>query len=165
MRPALFLLFTVASLLNVNDLRAQVPDVGMVYLSGKVVNESRKGMAAAIYDYKNGNRIEEFFTSGIEKFEFSYPLQDSVAFVVYSEGYVSKTVFIDTHVPLNKQKSDYNFPFFIDLYPAGNKPSSIDLKRPVGKIVFSGTQFIYDIDFTKHQNERLKEFVRERERI
>jgi len=165
MRPALFLLFTVASLLNVNDLRAQVPDVGMVYLSGKVVNESRKGMATAIYDYKNGNRIEEFFTSRIEKFEFSYPLQDSVAFVVYSEGYVSKTVFIDTHVPLNKQKSDYNFPFFIDLYPAGNKPSSIDLKRPVGKIVFSGTQFIYDIDFTKHQNERLKEFVRERERI
>jgi len=162
MRTTLFVLPVLGFLIKNNDLRAQVPDVGMIYLSGKVVNESRRGMDATIYVYKNGNRIEEFFTSRIGKFEFSYPLQDSVAFAVFAEGYVSKTVFIDTHVPLNKQKSDYNFPFFIDLYPVGNTPSSIDLKRPVGKVIFSGTQFIYDIDFTKQQNERLNEFVRER---
>ena len=162
MRKTLFAFLIVSFFLKCHDGLAQVPDVGMIYLSGKVVNESRRGMDAAIYVYKNGNRIEEFFTSRIGKFEFSYPLQDSVAFVVYAEGYVSKTVFIDTHLPMNMQKSDYNFPFFIDLYPVGNTPSSIDLKRPVGKIVFSGTQFIYDIDFTEQQNERLKEFVRER---
>lgn len=141
---------------------AQIPDVGMIYLSGKVVNESRRGMEADIYVYRNGNRIEEFKTTRIGKFEFTYPLQDSIAFVVFAEGYVSKTIFIDTHLPINKQKSDYNFPFFIDLYPVGNTPSSIDLKRPIGKIIFSGTQFIYDIDFTKLQNDRLQEFVRER---
>ena len=121
---------------------AQVPDVGNVYLTGKVVNEKKRGMEASIYIFKDGYKLEEFSTSKIGKFEFPMPLQDSVAFVFLADGYVSKTIFLDARVPLNKQKSDYNFPFFVDLYPVGRTTTPVDIKRSVGKIVFSGTQFI-----------------------
>lgn len=146
-------------------LAAQEKKVGELYLSGKVVDENKRGKEATIYIFKNGIKLDEIYTNKIGKFQFQVALQDSVAFVVYADNYVSKTVFIDARVPQTKEKADYNFPFFIDLYPVRGVPSNIDLKRPVGKIIFSGTQFIYDIEFTKAQNERLKEFVRERKEL
>jgi hypothetical protein len=141
---------------------AQEKELGKLYLTGKVVDERKRGISSVIHLYKNGKMIEEFETNRIGRFQFSIPLQDSVAFVVITEGHVSKTVFVDANVPEHKQYSDYNFPFFIDLYPIGRVPAHVDLNRPVGKIIFSGSQFIYDIKFTKQQNEMLKEFVRER---
>jgi hypothetical protein len=135
---------------------------GKLYLNGKVVDENKRGLESTIYLYKNGARIDSVPTSRIGRFTFSIDLLDSIAFVTYANGYVSKTVFVDGRLPLKLTNADYIFPFFIDLYPVGSVPSHIDLERPVGKIIFSGTQFIYDIEFTERQNERLKEFVRER---
>lgn len=120
----------------------QTPDVGNLYLTGKGVNEKKRGMQATIYLYKEHIRIDSFNTSRIGRFEFFTPLQDSLAFVVLAEDYVSKTVFVDARVPNHKKDDDYNFPFFIDLYRVGRVPSNIDLERPVGKIIFAGSQFI-----------------------
>lgn len=135
---------------------------GRLYLTGKVVNENKRGLESTIMIFRGKNKIDEFSTNRIGKFERAIELQDSLAMVVYAENYVSKTIYINSFVPLAKLKYDFAFPFFIDVYPIGRTPSNIDLGRPVGKIIFSGTQFIYDIEFTKAQNERLKEFVRER---
>lgn len=142
---------------------AQSTDIiGKLYLSGKVVNETNRGMQSKIQVFKKGEMINEFETNGIGKFEFSVALQDSMVFAVISEGYVSKTIWVDTRVAKMKQESDYRFPFFIDLYPIGRVPSNVDLDRPVGQILFSGIQFVYDTHFTKEANERLKEYVKER---
>lgn len=150
-------------LLNTTVLaQTAVEYTGVLYLSGKVVDENKRGLPSYIYVYKNREVTQKLETSKLGKFEIPVPLQDSVAFVVYSNGYVSKTVLVNTLVPGKKEKEDYIFPFFIDLYPVGKTPSHIDLDRPVGKILFSGTQFVYDINFTKASNEMLKEFVRER---
>lgn len=144
---------------------AQTSSAGKLYLKGKVVNEKKKGMEAAIYLYKNAVRIDSFATNRIGRFEFSIPLQDSVAFVVHAKDHVSKTVFVDSRIPEEVKVDEFRFPFFIDLYQVQKVPSNFDLERPVGKIIYSGSQFIYDIDFTKEQNERLKEFVRERREL
>ena len=115
--------------------------LGKLLLSGKVVNEKKKGLESKIRIYRSTEFIDELETSRIGKFQFEVDLNDSIAFVVMAENYVSKTVFVDTKV---------------------NDPSHEDLERPVGKIRFSGSQFIYDLDFTKKANLRLKEFVKER---
>jgi hypothetical protein len=142
---------------------AQSTDIiGNLYLSGKVVNESNRGMQSKIQVFKKGELINEFETNGIGKFEFAVALQDSMVFAVTSQGYVSKTIWVDTRVTKMKQESDYRFPFFIDLYPLGRIPSNVDLERPVGQILFSGIQFVYDTHFTEEANERLKEYVKER---
>lgn len=138
---------------------------GELKLSGKVVNENKRGQESVIYVYRQRELIKEVPTSRIGKFEFEVPLQDSVAFVVFSDGYVSKTVVVSAEVPKRREKEKFIFPFFIDLYPVGRIPSHIDLDRPVGKITFAGTQFVYDIAFTKESNEKLKEFVRERKNM
>lgn len=136
--------------------------IGKLYLSGKVVNEKKRGLESVIYVYKNKKLLAEYPTSGIGKFAFEVNMQDSVAFVVYAEGYVSKTVVISTAIHESKQKKDYDFPCFIDLYPVGRIPSPVDLDRPVGRIQYHGGQFIYDPEYTKESNEKLKEFIRER---
>ena len=137
-------------------------EVGKLYLSGKVVNENKRGLESTFYVYKNRKLLGEYSTSGIGKFAFEVNMQDSVAFVVYSEGYVSKTYVVSTQIHESKQKKDHAFPCFIDLYPVGRIPSPVDLDRPVGRIQYHGGQFIYDPDFTKESNEKLKEFIRER---
>ena len=129
-------LFVMALLIAIAQIGyAQATELGTLYLSGKVVNENKRGMETEIYVYRNGKRSDAFKTSRIGRFEFGIPLQDSVAFVVIAEEYVSKTVFVDARVPENDEDKDYRFPFFIDLFPVGNIPSNIDLKRPVGKII------------------------------
>lgn len=135
---------------------------GGLLLSGKVVDERKRGMESTIMVFRGREKIDEFVTTRIGKFETTVPLQDSLALVVYAHDYVSKTVFINSFVPVAYTATDFAFPFFIDLYPIGRTPANIDLSRPVGKVIFSGSQFIYDIEFTKKQNEKLKEFVRER---
>ncbi|MDA9267606.1 hypothetical protein N9P66_04465 [Salibacteraceae bacterium] len=159
MRKTFFFILLLALITSGLSSYAQVPDVGNIYLTGKMVNESRKGMEASISVCKKGYKIETFPTSRIGRFEFPMPLQDSLAYVVMAEGYVSKTILLDARVPLGKQKADYNFPFFVDLYPVERTPTPVDIKRPIGKIIFSDTQIICNIDFTKLQNERLKAFV------
>ena len=151
-----FLAFTVL------NQQAQGQDKGDLLLSGKVVNEHKRGLESTIMIFRGKDKVDEFQTSGIGKFQTKVPLQDSLALVVYAEDYVSKTVFINTFVPQAWQTSKFLFPFFIDLYPVGRTPTNIDLSRPVGKVIFSGKEFIYDIEFTKRQNEELKEFVRKR---
>lgn len=138
---------------------------GELLLSGKVVNENKRGMQSTIMVFSGKEKVDEFETNWIGKFETKVPLQDTFAMVVYAPNYVSKTVFVNTEVQQDWERSDYAFPFFIDLYPVGRTPSNIDLSRPVGKIIFSGKQFIYDIQFTERQNKMLKEFVRERKDI
>lgn len=149
----------------IHPLSAQDTKLGVLTLSGKVVDENKRGMESTIYVYRDKELIKEVPTSRIGKFIFDVNLQDSVAFVVFSEGYVSKTVIVSGAVPERRQEELFTFPFFIDLYPVGRVPSNIDLDRPVGKIMFSGTQFVYDIDFTKESNAKLKEFVKERKNL
>lgn len=141
---------------------SRLPDVGNLHLNRRVVNERKDGMEATIFLYQNNIRIDSFQTNRIGRFEFFIPLQDSVIMVAYKDGYVSKTVYVDSRVPNDQKDPDYLYPVFIDLYPTDRIPSNIDLNRPVGRIIFSGTQFIYDVDFTKEQNRLLREFVNER---
>jgi hypothetical protein len=141
---------------------ASAQETGDLLLSGKVVNENKRGMEATIMLFRGKEKIDDFQTNIIGKFQTTVSLMDSIALVIYAEDYVSKTVFVNTFVPVTYATSDFAFPFFIDLYPIGRTPANIDLSRPVGKVIFSGAQFIYDIEFTKRQNEQLKDFVRER---
>ena len=159
MRKTFFFILLLALITSGLSSYAQVPDAGNIYLTGKMVNESKKGMEASISVCKKGYKIETFPTSRTGRFEFPIPLQDFWAFVVMAEGYIFKTIFLDARVTIGKQKADYNFPFFVDLYLVERTPTPVDLKRPIRKIVFSDTQVIYNIDFTKLQNERLKAFV------
>lgn len=158
----LALILTVL-LTTFNGLIAQNnPKRGTLLLSGKVVDENKKGLQSKIQAYRNREKVNEISTSKIGKFQLALMNQDSVAFVVVAGGHVSKTIVVTTRVPEKKEKEDFLFPFFVDLYPVGKTPSYVDLDRPVGKIKFSGIQFIYDLDYTKKANADLKDFVKER---
>ena len=141
---------------------AQGTTIGELHLHGKVVDERKKGLPATIHIYKQGELIEQFETSRIGRFQYSMDLQDSLYLVVQAPQFVTKTIFINASMADSRANQDYAFPFFMDLYPVGKTPSYIDLDRPVGRIIFSGVQFIYDIEYTNQQNQDLKEFVRER---
>lgn len=143
------------------QLVAQAP-VGSLTLSGKVVDEEKRGIESVIRLYRNREVVSEVVTSKIGKFQLKLALSDSVTFVVMSEGYISKSVVVSSHLPAKAPRNEYIFPFFIDLYPVGKTPTHVDLDRPVGKIMYSGDQFIYDIEFTTAANAELKEFTRER---
>ncbi|NQV52880.1 MAG: hypothetical protein HQ500_06835 [Flavobacteriales bacterium] len=157
--------FLLALVLISTNALAQLPDVGNLYMSGKVINQRKRGIQSEIYLYKDSVRIDRFETNKIGRFEFFLPLQDSLAIVIYKDGYVSKTIHVDSRVPLERKNENYDFPFFIDLYQVDNVPANVDLERSVGKIIFAGTQFIFDYDFTKRQNKLLEEFVRERKEM
>jgi len=136
----LSMLLLLASVgLQVNALRQEL---GTLYMSGKVVNENRRGQESMIYGYKNHEVVKEIPTSKIGKFAIDVKMQDSVALVIFSEGYVSKTLIVSTKIHPAKQGKDYAFPFFVDLYPVGRVPAPIDLDRPVGKVMYQGGQFI-----------------------
>lgn len=147
------------------QINATGQEVGTLYMSGKVVNENRRGQESTIYIYKRQEMVEEIQTTKIGKFTIDVKMQDSVALVIFSEGYVSKTLIVSTKIHPAKQKKDHAFPFFVDLYPVGNVPAPIDLERPVGKVMYQGGQFIYDTEFTKESNDLLKEFVKERRQM
>lgn len=140
-------------------------EVGSLFLSGKVVNEKKRGLEAKIYIYKGGDIIDEFQTTRIGKFDYEMPMQDSVALVIYAQGDVSKTLIITTKIHPARQSKDHLFPFFMDLHPIGRVPAHIDLERPVGRIKYFGGQFVYDNKFTEESNEDLKEFIKERKRL
>lgn len=140
-------------------------EIGKLYLSGKVVNEKKRGMLSKVLLYQGEEKIKEIETTKIGKFNLNVPLNDTFALIVLVDGYISKTVYVNTTVSERKKHEDFLFPFFIDLYPVGRTPAHPDLDRPVGKIIFSGTQFIYDIAFTKEANSALKEFSKERRNL
>ncbi|GAB4377202.1 MAG: hypothetical protein Kow0075_05330 [Salibacteraceae bacterium] len=161
----IFLVIVIAPMRLLAQEQSEKPKYGKLYLSGKVVDERRRGLSSTVYVYRGKELINTVTTSRIGKFSIDVPMMDSIAFVVYSEGYVSKTIVVSTYVHPKRADSDYAFPFFIDLYPVGRTPSHIDLDRPVGKISFMGGQFVYDADFTKQANEELKEYVKERKNL
>ncbi|GAB5538029.1 MAG: hypothetical protein Salg2KO_01320 [Salibacteraceae bacterium] len=165
MHYSLLGLFLSLVIFNSTAIAQSQKKIGVLFLSGKVVNESKRGQESTIYIYKNRALVDEFQTTRIGKFTYEMPMQDSVALVVNSDGYVSKTLIISTKIHPARQSKDHVFPFFMDLYPIGRIPSHIDLDRPVGKIKYRGGQFIYDTDFTEESNELLKEFIKERKRM
>lgn len=134
-------------------------------ISGKVMDENQKGMQSEVRVFKDGMEMKRITTSSIGKFDIELPLNDSLYLSVTSDGYVSKTVLADTHVPDKKTDKDYQFPCFIDLYPVGDVPTYVDLERPVGKIVFEGRQFVYDLAFTQKANRNLRQFINERKKM
>ena len=85
-------------------------------MSGKVVNEKKRGLKSTILVYQNKELIEQIETSGIGKFQFSVKLNDTIAFVVLAEDYVSKTVFVNTLVPDKKLKQDFKLTYGAPIY-------------------------------------------------
>jgi hypothetical protein len=157
---------TVAVLVFSTAVMAQEKkNYGMLMLSGKVVDETKKGVESRVLVYRGSEKLHDFKTSKIGKFSYNVFNQDSVSVVFLADGYVSKTIVVSTRVPVKKERESAMFPFFIDLYPVGKVPSYADLNRPVGRIKFSGIQFIYDMEFTKKSNADLKEFVNERKEL
>lgn len=154
----------ILMLLSRQGISQEKKDIGTLYLTGKIVNKKR-GLESEVFIYRNQELVTTVPTSKIGKFNFDLSIQDSIALVIFAEGYVSKTLIISTKIHPAKQKKDHAFPSFVDLYPVGRVPAPIDLDRPVGRINYQGGQFIYDTGFTKESNEKLKEFVKERRQM
>ena len=156
------LMITVLVLISWSGMSQENKEIGTLSLTGKIVNEKKRGLEFAVYIYKNQELVKTVPTSKIGKFNIDFDMQDSVALVIFADGDVSKTLIISTRIYPAKQKKDHAFPFFADLYPVGRVPASIHLDGPVGRINYQGGQFIYDIRFTKESNDKLKEFIKER---
>lgn len=152
-------------LLLARGTQSQEKKIGTLYISGKVVNEKKRGLESTVYIYRDKKQVKEVPTSKIGKFNVDLDMQDSVALVFFCDGYVSKTVVISTKIHPAKQHKSYDFPFFVDLYPVGRVPAPIDLERPVGRVNYQGGQFVYDNKFTEEKNDDLKEFVKERRQL
>jgi hypothetical protein len=158
-------LFVLCAVWVSNSYAQDNDAIGTLYLSGKVVNENKRGLKSTIYVYKGTELIKEFPTTKIGKFNLDVVMQDSITLVIYEAEHVSKTILGSTKIHPAKQKKDHMFPFFIDLYPVGRIPSHIDLDRPVGKIIYAGGQFVYDVGVTKAANDELKEYIKERRQM
>ena len=159
------LMITVLVLISWSGMSQENKEIGTLSLTGKIVNEKKRGLEFAVYIYKNQELVKTVPTSKIGKFNIDLDMQDSLSLVIFADGYVSKTLIISTRIHPAKQKKDHAFPFFVDLYPVGRVPGPIHLDRPEGRINYQGGQFIYDNRFTKESNDKLKEFIKERRQM
>jgi len=102
---------------------------------------------ALVTIYKNGVHYRVIDPSG-GKYKIDLELNADYTIVCTKMGYVSKTLAVDTHVPLGREKDDFaKFNATVSLAPQP-EDAIMSYSQPVGKIKYN--QDVNDFDFDKN---------------
>lgn len=139
---------------------AQAPTLTV---SGKLKIEKGNLDQSKITLEKNGEIIQEKSLSGSGKFEFELDYNADYIFSFSKEGFVTKKVSFNTHIPNDVLNSkDFNpepFNFMVSLFKQYDGVNYVVFNQPVGKIRFNGSlgEFDYDTDYTKSIQSHIQE--------
>lgn len=102
----------------------------------------------------------------IQKFEsdidgwiaFQIPLQKFYTIRISKQGYVTKIITVDAHMPKSQETGDFYFEFSVELFENIERLDVSMLKDPVAKIFFNTftKKFDYDYNYTAKINNDLK---------
>ena len=88
--------------------------------------------------------------TGRLRFKLNYNINYTLIFI--KEGYITKTIEFDTHVPASRVKAGFDpYTIGVKLYPQENDNHKVVYNQPVGRIHYDQTldEFNYDTDYSK----------------
>jgi hypothetical protein len=137
-------------------------------ITGKFKVDGGSNSDAKIVLEKNGQRVKTI--EGTSRFDIGLDF-DAVYVVSFEkEGYVSKRLRFDTHVPAARKGTGfYPFEFTIEIFEQYDDVNVVVFNQPVGQIAYSDLidEFDYDTDYTKsiqtQIDQALKEVVEKKE--
>jgi len=148
----LFLLFGVQGVAQKNEFIVE----GRFKIDGGSVG------GAKILVEKDGQQVKSI--EGDSKFEVGLDFQAIYVISFVKEGFVTKRLRFDTHVP--SDRVDYGFEpfrFSVELFEQYDDVNMVVFNQPVGKISYSDLiyEFDYDTDYTKSIQTRIDQAMDE----
>ncbi|GAB4377311.1 MAG: hypothetical protein Kow0075_05650 [Salibacteraceae bacterium] len=131
-------------------------------IEGKIKIEGGSANGTKIVIEKDGRRVKTIDASS----RFEIPLDFQAVYIVSfeKEGYVTKKLRFDTHVP--EERIEYGFmpfTFTVELFEQFDDVNMVVFNQPVGKIAYSELidEFDYDTDYTKSIQTRIDQAMEE----
>ncbi|MDA7835832.1 hypothetical protein N9A49_00330 [Salibacteraceae bacterium] len=148
----MFLLFGVQGVAQKNEFIVE----GRFKIDGGSVG------GAKILVEKDGQQVKSI--EGDSKFEVGLDFQAIYVISFVKEGFVTKRLHFDTHVPIDRV--DYGFEpfrFSVELFEQYDDVNMVVFNQPVGKISYSDLiyEFDYDTDYTKSIQTRIDQAMDE----
>lgn len=95
---------------------------------------------------------DAFTQSGSSKMRFKFNYNLSYTLIFMKEGYITKTIEFDTHVPAARIKAGFDpYTIGVKLFPQENDNHKVVYNQAVGRIRYDKTldEFNYDTDYSK----------------
>lgn len=131
-------------------------------ITGKFKIDGGSNSDAKIVLQKNGQIVKTI--EGTSKFDIGLDF-DAVYVVSFEkEGYVSKKLRFDTHVPAaRKEIGFYPFEFTVEIFEQYDDVNMVVFNQPVGQIAYSDLidEFDYDTDYTKSIQTQIDQALKE----
>jgi hypothetical protein len=139
---------------------------GRFTVNGRLKADGGDLSGARAVVYKNGVK-ERTIASGLSKFTLDLELNASYVVSFEKEGFVSKKLSFDTHVPGEAVAQGFTpFDFAVSLFKQYEGVSIVVFNQPVGMIRYDAVagDFDYDTDYTKSIQSQMQEVAAQVER-
>ncbi len=131
-------------------------------ITGKFKIDGGSNSEAKIVLEKNGKRVNTI--EGTSKFEIGLDFDATYVVTFEKEGYVSKRLRFDTHVPAARIETGfYPFEFTVEIFEQYDDVNMVVFNQPVGQIAYSDLidEFDYDTDYTKSIQTQIDQALKE----
>ena len=131
-------------------------------INGRFKVDGGSNNEARIVLEKDGRKIKTL--SGDARFEIGLDYQAIYIISFIKEGFVTKKLLFDTHVPeIRIEYGFVPFQFTIEIFEQFDEVNTVMFNQPVGKISFSDVieEFDYDTDYTQSIQAKMQEIMEE----
>ncbi|MCC6385055.1 MAG: hypothetical protein IT241_07875, partial [Bacteroidia bacterium] len=158
------LLKAILLLLFALPLTVMAQSTGYLEMVGKVQQDGKGLEGVSIRIFKGSEPIDEIITANAGRFIFNLDLQNSYTLVFSKRGAITKSVIVDTKVPVENSSIIFSYEFKIDLF----KVSEDEIQeafpdKPVAKISFDPRydDFNHDVKFADARKEEFQQIKKE----
>lgn len=148
--------------LVVNSFGVSLAQVSEFNISGKLKVDGGSNSDAKITIEKNGKRVKVI--DGTSKFEIALDFDAVYTLAFEKEGFVTKRLRFDTHVPEGRLERELlPFEFVVEIFEQYDDVNLVVFNQPVGQISFNEDidEFDYDTDYTKSIQLQLEQALEE----
>ena len=120
------------------------------FINGKFKVDGGSNSGAKIIVEKDGKRVKQI--EGDSRFKIGLDFQAIYVISFEKEGFVTKRLRFDTHVPNERIEYGFEpFPFTVEIFEQYDDINMVIFNQPVGRISYSELidEFDYDTDYTK----------------
>lgn len=131
-------------------------------ITGKFKVDGGSNSDAKIVLEKNGQRVKTI--EGTSRFDIGLDFDAIYVVSFEKEGYVSKRLRFDTHVPASRKEIGfYPFEFTVEIFEQYDDVNVVVFNQPVGQIAYSDLidEFDYDTDYTKSIQTQIDQALKE----
>jgi hypothetical protein len=131
-------------------------------ITGRFKIDGGSNNGAQIILEKDGRKVKTL--AGDSRFEIGLDYQAIYIISFVKEGFVTKRLRFDTHVPEDRIEYGFvPFDFTIEIFEQFDEVNTVMFNQPVGKISFSDVidEFDYDTDYTQSIQAKMEEVMEE----